>query len=306
MAGSSSSIYLRNLSPKLRPALDLLRSAVAALPNNADTVESVLDLGCGTGTMTKYLCDAFPNAKIHGIDLSAAMVEAAQQGMSSIPGLRHRRVTFENETIENFINRGNTTTAEKDKNSKFDVIYANSSLQWLPGPKRGEILKALVANRLQPKGGVLAVQMPDTAQQASHLLMETAALRTGLIDQMYGVVAQQREVHDTASYHRLLTPICRDVDVWTTTYGHQLQYHGSAKQAWHPVLEHVRHKATGLVPYLQAVGGEETEDGKRFMTEYNRLLNEAYPVVNVGNPSYKTGARLTLFPFKRLFLVCQS
>ena len=304
MASSSSSIYLRNLSPKLRPALDLLRSAVAALPNSSDTVERVLDVGCGNGAMTKYLCDAFPNATIHGIDLSAAMVESARQGMSSIPGLRHRRVSFENDTIENFIKHDPTDPGNVP--GKFDVIYANSSLQWLPGLKRAEILKALVASRLQPKGGVLAVQMPDTAQQASHLLMETAALRAGLIDQMYAVVAQQRVVHDTSAYHRLLTPVCRDVDIWTTTYVHQLQHHGSAKQAWHPVLEHTRYKTTGLLPYMRAVGGEDTDDGKRFLTEYNRLLNEAYPVVNAGNSSYKSGARLTLFPFKRFFLVCQS
>ena len=44
-------LYLRNLTPRIRPALDLLRSAVSALPpdKEAGEVEHVLDLGCGPG-----------------------------------------------------------------------------------------------------------------------------------------------------------------------------------------------------------------------------------------------------------------
>lgn len=44
-------LYLRNLTPRIRPALDLLRSALLALPpgKEAADVEHILDLGCGPG-----------------------------------------------------------------------------------------------------------------------------------------------------------------------------------------------------------------------------------------------------------------
>ena len=44
-------LYLRNLTPRIRPALDLLKSALLALPpgKEAADVEHILDLGCGPG-----------------------------------------------------------------------------------------------------------------------------------------------------------------------------------------------------------------------------------------------------------------
>ena len=44
-------LYLRNLAPRIRPAMDLLRAAVTALPpgKEASDIEHVLDLGCGPG-----------------------------------------------------------------------------------------------------------------------------------------------------------------------------------------------------------------------------------------------------------------
>ena len=46
-------LYLRNLAPRIRPAMDLLRAAVTALPpgKEASDIEHVLDLGCGPGKL---------------------------------------------------------------------------------------------------------------------------------------------------------------------------------------------------------------------------------------------------------------
>ena len=46
-------------------------------------------------------------------------------------------------------------------------------------------------------------------------------------------------------------------------------------------------------------------NGRRFLLEYERLIKDAYPVSNVQNSSYRTGKYITLFPFKRVFVVCQ-
>lgn len=39
---------------------------------------SILDFGCGTGLLCKYLSDNLPNAKIDGIDISSQMIERAK------------------------------------------------------------------------------------------------------------------------------------------------------------------------------------------------------------------------------------
>ena len=45
-------------------------------------------------------------------------------------------------------------------------------------------------------------------------------------------------------------------------------------------------------------------NGRRYLAEYERLIKDEYPVSNVQNNNYRTGKFLTLFPFKRMFVVC--
>jgi hypothetical protein len=44
-------LYLRNLTPRIRPALDLLKATLSALPPGKEVgdVEHIVDLGCGPG-----------------------------------------------------------------------------------------------------------------------------------------------------------------------------------------------------------------------------------------------------------------
>ena len=44
-------LYLRNLTPRIRPALDLLKATISALPPGKEVgdVEHIVDLGCGPG-----------------------------------------------------------------------------------------------------------------------------------------------------------------------------------------------------------------------------------------------------------------
>ena len=44
-------LYLRNLTPRIRPALDLMQAAISALPPGKEVgdVEHIVDLGCGPG-----------------------------------------------------------------------------------------------------------------------------------------------------------------------------------------------------------------------------------------------------------------
>jgi trans-aconitate 2-methyltransferase len=286
--------HLKNVSSRLRPALDLLQAAVAAVPNKGEAVESVLDLGCGSGALSKFLCDTFPNAIIDSVDSSPQMLDAAVKEVSTMSNIKDR-VRFKLDSVENF--------AATVPSKKYDVVFSNSALHWIPPERHSKVFPQLIKNLLVPKNGVLAVQMPDTKDQASHSLIEVAALRTGLVDHI-GNVRTARVAHSPLWYHHLLSPICRDVDMWTTEYVQQLPHVGTARQSTHPVLEYTL--ATALLPYLAAFGGPDSPNSLRFLAEYERLLKDEYPQLNPQNANYKIGKLLVLFPFKRFFLVAQT
>lgn len=111
-------------------------------------------------------------------------------------------------------------------------------------------------------------------------------------------------------YFDLLSPLAKEMDMWTTDYAQQLPatapsysdtHETSAPR--HPVLEFT--KSTGLLPIIEALGGEGSPHCQTYLNEYDRLLYEAYPIVKVNNKYHSSGKYLTIMPFKRLFLVCK-
>lgn len=63
---------------RLRPAIDLLNRVDLSVPN------TIYDLGCGAGHITRRLVARWPGAKITGIDQSPAMLAEAKREPSSI------------------------------------------------------------------------------------------------------------------------------------------------------------------------------------------------------------------------------
>lgn len=55
--------YLKFGTARLRPAVDLLNRA-SGMVGDPTKVQSVMDLGCGTGNISELLCKAFPSAKV--------------------------------------------------------------------------------------------------------------------------------------------------------------------------------------------------------------------------------------------------
>ena len=164
-----------------------------------------------------------------------------------------------------------------------DVLYSNAVIQWVPDHR------TLVARLwgLLPSGGCLAVQAPLSWDMPSHRIM-----RQTLADGRAGGVpfgtpelrqaVGNRWVQDADFYYDLLAPQAVHLDVWTTEYQHILT-------GADPVLEWVT--GTGLRPILNGLGDEERA---RYLEEYRRRLNEAYPRREDG---------FTLYPFRRLFFV---
>eukprot|EP00600_Ochromonadales_sp_CCMP1393_P004008 CAMPEP_0174994822 /NCGR_PEP_ID=MMETSP0004_2-20121128/23854_1 /TAXON_ID=420556 /ORGANISM="Ochromonas sp., Strain CCMP1393" /LENGTH=226 /DNA_ID=CAMNT_0016249111 /DNA_START=155 /DNA_END=836 /DNA_ORIENTATION=- len=219
----------------------------------SSNIKSVLDLGCGPGNITDALCKAFPSSSVEGIDSSSTMIESAWKTHEQSEN--KGRVSFRLDDIEEIAVR---------ESKKYDVIFSNSSLHWCSNHE--ELLPQIVKNILNPNGGVLAIQMPDTLHQPSHQLMETAAFRSGLLDEVSNVRIPRVE-KEANWYFDLLTPYVRELDMWTTDYVHQLptaapSYADShdTKALRHPVLQFTC--STGLKPILEALGGEDSENAK--------------------------------------------
>jgi trans-aconitate 2-methyltransferase len=133
--------YERFRAERARPFWDLL-ALVQPCPGGR-----VVDLGCGTGELTKALHLRLGASETVGIDSSTSMLERASAFAGA--GLR-----FE---------EGDIATWEP---GPFDVVFSNAALHWLPDHRR--LLVRLT--RAIPVGGQVAVQVPANGDHPSHMV----------------------------------------------------------------------------------------------------------------------------------------
>jgi len=115
----------------------------------------ILDLGCGTGELTRALHKQVKAMETLGIDNSASMLEKAP----SAPGLH-----FQNTNIELFDGK------------PFDLIFSNAAFHWVQDHER---LFARLSKMLT-RDGQLAVQMPANDGHWSHITAAQVARELGL------------------------------------------------------------------------------------------------------------------------------
>lgn len=158
-----------------------------------------------------------------------------------------------------------------------DLLFSNAALHWLGGHER---LFVRLLQSIRP-GGVLAVQMPRNHSEPSHTAIlesiEASEYRDTLRPLMPGTPVARPEW-----YTRLLLAHAQSVDVWETVYVHVLRGED-------PVA--VWTSGTVLRPLLAVLDA----DGRRtFLADYAHRVARAYPRGEDG---------ITLFPFRRLFMV---
>jgi trans-aconitate methyltransferase len=107
----------------------LSRPLIAELKLRGD--ETILDIGCGEGTLTRELADRVPNGRVVGIDASEDMIYAARRWESS--NLVFHRMDARYLNAED----------------AFDVIYSNATLHWIADQYR---LFGAVQRALRPGG----------------------------------------------------------------------------------------------------------------------------------------------------------
>lgn len=219
---------------RLRPGSDLIARIPPIDPSR------VVDLGCGTGTLTAILARRWPTAHVVGLDASRDMLERVPSGIENVAW--------------QFGNIAAWRTEEP-----CDVIFSNAALHWLDDH---EALFRRLAGSLAPRG-VLAVQMPDNWSEPSHRI-PAAVLAEGDFSEVSRRALISDRVSPPADYRRWLGAQT-EIDMWTTTY-HQVL------RGADPVLEWVT--GTVLRPVLETLDVTRQES---FVQECARRYRSAYP-----------------------------
>ncbi len=141
-------IYNKFKSERAAPFYDLL-----ALIKPVENMK-VIDLGCGTGELTKTLCDKLPGATVTGIDFSAEMLANAAT-------MENERLHFEIKTVE----------AQLQSDEKFDLVFSNAAIQWINDHET--IFPKIIASL--NKGGQLAIQMPAQHHNKTNIILNELA-----------------------------------------------------------------------------------------------------------------------------------
>jgi len=227
--------YSRFAGQRLRPALDLL----ARIP--AEHPQSVVDLGCGTGNVTRILRSRWPGARITGVDGSPQMLAEASKEEADI--------AWEESEL------GSWNPVEK-----YELVFSNAALHWLDDHPA---LFARLAGYVAP-GGILAVQMPRNFGAPSHALMHELASSPPWRDALAPLL-RPMPVLEPAAYYSLLAPRARSLDIWETEYLQILE-------GENPVAEWT--KGTWLAPLLAALAPAARA---AFEAEYRQRVARAYP-----------------------------
>jgi trans-aconitate 2-methyltransferase len=245
--------YLTFAEERARPALDL----IARLPNRHPRL--IHDVGCGPGNSTKLLSAAFPEALLTGVDSSHAMIAKAK---AAVP--RARFIVGD--------------AARWQPNPEADLVFSNAAFQWVPEHARH---LARILQALKP-GAMLAVQMPDTLNEPSHVHMVKTAARAAYAAKLAGAVKARSPLLSAQGYHQILRPLCSGLEIWRTAYHHQL----NGGQGIIDMLS-----STGLRPYLDPLAPAERE---AYLADYRKAIAPHYPLMDDGT---------LLYPFPRLFIL---
>jgi malonyl-CoA O-methyltransferase len=115
-------------------ARDLLAHVRAKL--HLRPVDTILELGCGSGRLTRMLRETWPGARLVSVDISADMLALARQ---KCPG-----GDFVLADAEDFL---------QGCDQRFDLVISNATLQWFQTPA----LSLLRCRALLKPGGVVAL-----------------------------------------------------------------------------------------------------------------------------------------------------
>lgn len=238
-------LYHKFQAERSAPFFDLL-ALVEVRPNL-----NVVDLGCGTGELTRQLADTLPNSDVTGLDSSSQMLEKASP--LSTPRLR-----FE---------QGD----QAQLTGEWDLIFSNAALHW--SENHAELIPYLY-QRLVP-GGQIAVQVPSNHNHISHQLYRETASEEPFKSVLKGF-QRYAPVLSIDEYARLFFECGADnIIVFEKIYAHVLEDSDA-------VVEWI--SGTALVPYFERL----SEYKETFVDALRAKMRAALPETPVFYPFRRT------------------
>jgi trans-aconitate 2-methyltransferase len=157
--------YNRFKQQRTQPFLDLM-----SMVKGRNKKQGV-DLGCGTGELTRLLADTLHFENFLGVDTSAEMLEKSKA--FTRPGLQFQAADI----------------AKFKPTTDVDLILSNAALQWVPDH---EVLFPKILSWIRP-GGEVAIQMPSNFDHPSHRFCTNMAFKSKMFAFRFMVTPCLRE-----------------------------------------------------------------------------------------------------------------
>jgi len=239
--------YHKFQAERSAPFFDLL-SLIEVRPNL-----KVVDLGCGTGELTRQLADSLPDSDVTGLDSSEQMLEKAVSRFASSPNLR-----FE---------QGDQSQLA----GEWDLILSNAALHW--SENHAELIPYLY-QRLKARGQI-AVQVPSNHNHISHQIYRETAGEEPFKSILRGF-QRYAPVLSIDDYARLFFDCgAENIVVFERVYAHVLEDADA-------VVEWI--SGTALVPYFERLGEHKEE----FIEVIRRKMRATMPESPVFYPFRRT------------------
>ncbi len=252
--------YLKFANERTQPSIDLASRIGLSMPRR------VIDLGCGPGNSTAVVAQRWPGSEIIGLDSSSAMLAAARRD--------HPTWTWIESDIASWAAGGDRSA----KDDRFDVVFSNAALQWVPG--HGTLLPQIFQR--VSEGGALAFQIPHTAEAPHQRCMRELAASSKW-NGRFSPPPVAWQVEPVAFYYDALAAPAKRVDLWLTDYAHVMSGPEGVVQ-WY--------RGTGLRPYLEGLPDDVARE--EFLADYLRAITPELP--------RRKDGRVLMF-FRRLFVI---
>ncbi len=227
-------LYHKFQAERSAPFYDLL-ALVDVRPNLR-----VIDLGCGSGELSRQLAERLPHSRVTGLDTSPHMLEKAASLSTS-------NLTFQ---------QGDQAALT----GQWDLIFSNAALQW--SENHADLIPRLFAC-LAP-GGQIAVQVPSNHNHISHQIYREAAAEEPFRS-LLGGFQRHSPVLTIDEYARLLFECgAEEITVFEKVYPHVLEDSDA-------VVEWI--SGTALIPYFERLGAHK----EAFLRSIRAKMRAALP-----------------------------
>ncbi len=213
---------------------------------------TVVDLGCGTGELSRRLADRLPGSTVLGLDSSATMLEKAAQQRS--PNLDFALGSLESAT------------------GQWDLVFSHAAIHWV---EDHHLLIPRLFALVRP-GGQLAAQLPSNHNHPAHLAIIETAREEPFQTALHGWYRPSPVLEIDAYAELLHRSGGQEITVFEKVYP-ALMPDVAAVAEWT--------SGTTLVPYFERLPNELHEP---FLDRYKEKLRRLWPV----EPVYYTFRRI--------------